>query len=344
MARPLFRHESSLRHETGSHPERADRMVAIERELEARDWCGFEPRDSPEATDEQLLAVHPRPHVERIRALARSGGGRIDADTIVSAGSWDAAVHGAGGAVAVVDALLSGEADRAASLHRPPGHHCETAEPMGFCLFNNVAIAARHAVLVHGLRRVLVLDWDVHHGNGTAEIFAGSGDVLFTSIHEFPLYPGTGRPTETGHGPGEGLTVNLPVPGGTGDSTWVGMVEHVVAPIARDWAPELVLVSAGYDAHADDPLAGCEVTDDGFARIAEATHRLATELGVPLGLVLEGGYDVDALARSVARTLEAWSQDPAARTAAEPVPEDDVVRRAREFFAPRWPSLAPATG
>ncbi|MDO9409116.1 histone deacetylase [Patulibacter sp.] len=344
MARPLFRHESSLRHETGSHPERADRMVAIERELEARDWCGFVPRDSPEATDEQLLAVHPRAHVERIRALARSGGGRIDADTIVSSGSWDAAVHGAGGAVAVVDALLSGEATRAASLHRPPGHHCETAEPMGFCLLNNVAIAARHAVLTHGLRRVLVLDWDVHHGNGTAEIFAGSGEVLFASIHEFPLYPGTGRPTETGHGAGKGLTVNLPVPGGTGDRTWVGMVEHVVAPIARDWAPELVLVSAGYDAHADDPLAGCEVTDDGFARIAGAAHRLAKELDVPLGLVLEGGYDVDALARSVARTLEAWSEDPASASAPEPVPEDDVVRRAREFFAPGWPSLAHAAG
>jgi len=342
VARPLFRHDSSLRHETGSHPERAARIVTIERELEARDWCGFERRESPEATEEQLLAVHPRAHVERIRSLAAVGGGRIDADTIVSAGSWEAALHGAGGAVAVVDALLSGEADRAASLHRPPGHHCETAEPMGFCLFNNVAIAARHAVLVHGLERVLVLDWDVHHGNGTAEIFAGSADVLFASIHEFPLYPGSGRPTEVGHGAGEGLTVNLPVPGGTGDETWVGMVEHVVAPIARAWEPQLILVSAGYDAHADDPLAGCEVTDEGFARIAEATHRLAADLGVPMGLVLEGGYDVDALARSVARTLEAWSADPADGPGPEPADEDAVVRRAREFFATRWPVLADA--
>lgn len=338
---PLFRHDSSLRHDTGSHPERASRIVAIERELEARGWCGFEPRESPEATPEQLGRVHPRAHVERIRALAAAGGGRIDADTIVSAGSWEAALHGAGGAVAVVDALLSGEATRAASVHRPPGHHCETAEPMGFCLLNNVAVAARHAVAAHGLERVLVLDWDVHHGNGTAEIFAGAGDVLFASIHEFPLYPGTGRPTELGHGVGEGLTVNLPVPGGTGDATWLGMVQHVVAPIARSWAPQLVLVSAGYDAHADDPLAGCEVTDDGFARIAAAIHALATELDVPLGLVLEGGYDVQALARSLAATLEAWSAEPA-RPAVEP--EDEVVRRAREFFASRWPVLAtPAT-
>ncbi|MEV4421876.1 histone deacetylase [Patulibacter sp. NPDC049589] len=340
MARPLFRHDSSLRHDTGSHPERAGRIVAVERELAARDWCGFDVRESPEATLEQLLAVHPRPHVERIRALAATGGGRIDADTIVSAGSWEAALHAAGGAVAVVDALLGGEATRAASLHRPPGHHCETAEPMGFCLFNNVAVAARHATRVHGLRRVLVFDWDVHHGNGTAEIFAGSDEVLFVSIHEFPLYPGSGRPTEQGHGAGEGLTVNLPVPGGTGDPTWLGMTEDVVLPIARAWAPELILVSAGYDAHADDPLAGCEVTDDGFRRMAGAVHRLASELDVPLGLVLEGGYDVDALARSVAATLEAWSAEPGEAPA--PGGPDPVVDRARAFFAERWPGVAPA--
>jgi acetoin utilization deacetylase AcuC-like enzyme len=341
VARPLFRHDSSLRHDTGSHPERAGRIVAIERELDARGWCGFERRESPKATDEQLLAVHPRAHVERIRALAAAGGGRIDADTIVSAGSWEAALHGAGGAVAVVDALLTGDSDRAASVHRPPGHHCETAEPMGFCLLNNVAVAARHAVRVHGVQRVLVLDWDVHHGNGTAEIFAGSADVLFASIHEFPLYPGTGRPTEVGHGAGEGLTVNLPVPGGSGDEVWVGMTEEVVLPIARDWSPQLILVSAGYDAHADDPLAGCEVSDEGFARMAGAVHRLATELDVPLGLVLEGGYDVDALARSVARTLETWSGEPAAAPGARG--DDPVVDRARQHIAGRWPALAATT-
>jgi acetoin utilization deacetylase AcuC-like enzyme len=335
--RPLFRHDSSLRHDTGSHPERAARMVAIERELAERGGCGFVARDSPEATVEQLQAVHPSAHVERIRALAASGGGRIDADTIVSPGSWEAARLGAGGAVAVVDALLTGGSPRAASVHRPPGHHCETAEPMGFCLLNNVAVAARHAVRAHGLERVLVFDWDVHHGNGTAEIFAGSAEVLFASIHEFPLYPGTGRPSETGHGAGEGLTVNLPVPGGTGDATWCGLTEDVVLPIARAWRPQLVLVSAGYDAHADDPLAGCEVSDDGFARMAGAVHRLASELDVPLGLVLEGGYDVQALARSLARTLEAWSTDP---PAAPPASDDPVVVRAREHFAARWPVLA----
>jgi acetoin utilization deacetylase AcuC-like enzyme len=314
-------------------------MSAITRELEARGGCGFVTRESPAATREQLEAVHPATHVERIRALAASGGGRIDADTVVSAGSWDAARHAAGGAVAVVDALLRDGAGRAASLHRPPGHHCETAEAMGFCLFNSVAIAARHARDAHGLSRVLIFDWDVHHGNGTAEIFAGTDEVLFCSIHEFPLYPGTGRPAEQGHGAGEGFTVNLPVPAGSGDATWVGMTERVVLPIAREYAPELVLVSAGYDAHVEDPLAGCTVTDEGFVRMAQAVHRLGTELDVPVGLVLEGGYAPEALARSVAGTLEAWSAAPAPAPAADEA-GDPTVQHARRFLAARWPTVA----
>lgn len=343
MAPVLLRHPSSLRHDTGSHPERAARIVAIERELEARDWCGFEARESPPATAEQLQAVHPPSHVERIRALAATGGGAIDADTVVSAGSWEAALHAAGGAIAVVDALLGEDPARprrAASLHRPPGHHCETAQPMGFCLFNNIAVAARHARDRHGLQRVLIVDWDVHHGNGTAEIFAGTDEVLFCSIHEHPLYPGTGLPSERGHGAGEGFTVNLPVPGGSGDETWTAMVEQVVLPIARSYAPQLILVSAGYDAHEQDPLATCRVSDEGFAAIAGSVDRLADELDVPLGLVLEGGYAVEALARSVAATLEVL----AGPSAAAPVatgPRPPVVERAIASLAGRWPAVMP---
>ena len=332
----LFRHPSSLEHETGAHPERAARIVAIERELELRGGCGFVARESPAATEPQLEAVHPPAHVARIRSLARAGGGRIDADTIVSAGSWTAALHAAGGAVAVVDALLAGDASRAASLHRPPGHHCETAEPMGFCLLNNVAVAARHARDAHGLERVLVLDWDVHHGNGTAEILAGTDQVLFCSIHQHPLYPGTGRPGERGHGAGAGFTVNLPVPEGSGDADWIGLASSVVLPIARDYQPQLVLVSAGYDAHADDPLAGCEVSDAGFAAMADAVHGLADELDVPLGLVLEGGYDLGALARSVAATLESWTAPAPARP--PEVGASAVVERAADWLR-RHPPL-----
>jgi acetoin utilization deacetylase AcuC-like enzyme len=175
---------------------------------------------------------------------------------------------------------------------------------MGFCLFNNVAVAARHALAEHGVERVLILDWDVHHGNGTNDIFHASADVLFCSIHQWPLYPGTGPASDTGSGDGEGFTLNLPVPGGSGDDAFCSLVDDVVVPRAREFRPGLILLSAGFDAHADDPLAGCEVTDDGYAAMAASIRGLAAELGVGVGVVLEGGYDVDALARSFTRTLE----------------------------------------
>ncbi|MBF6621423.1 MAG: histone deacetylase [Patulibacter sp.] len=338
VALPLFHHESSMRHDTGSHPERAARIAAIERELAARDWCGFDPRPSAPATLSELHAVHPETHVARIRALAATGGGMIDADTIVSAGSWDAALHAAGGAVAVVDELCSGRARRAVSLHRPPGHHCETAQPMGFCLLNNVAVAARRARDAFRVERTMIFDWDVHHGNGTAEIFAGSSDVLFCSIHGSPLYPGTGPVDEIGHGAGAGFTVNLPVPPGSGDDVWTSLVDAVVLPVAREYQPQLILVSGGYDAHREDPLADCEVSDDGFARIARSVHALGNELGVPVGMVLEGGYAVDALARSVATTLEAWAQ-PAPAPPDVPDAPPYVVEQLRAAHARRWSIL-----
>jgi acetoin utilization deacetylase AcuC-like enzyme len=181
---------------------------------------------------------------------------------------------------------------------------------MGFCLFNHVAVAARAALDGgYGVDRVLVFDWDVHHGNGTNDIFAETDEVLFVSVHESPLYPGTGPASDVGRGRGEGYTVNLPVPGGSGDETWCSMVEHVVAPLAREYAPQLILVSAGFDAHADDPLAGCSVTDAGFAAMAASVRACAASLGVPAGLVLEGGYDLGALSRSLCDVLEVFSAD-----------------------------------
>jgi acetoin utilization deacetylase AcuC-like enzyme len=175
---------------------------------------------------------------------------------------------------------------------------------MGFCLFNNIAVAARRARDAHGVRRVLILDWDVHHGNGTQDVFYATDEVLFCSIHEWPLYPGTGAAGETGTGAGAGYTVNLPVPAGSGDAVFGSLVQHVVVPLARRYAPELVLVSAGFDAHADDPLAGCVVTDAGYATMAASVRALADDLAVPVGVVLEGGYALGALARGVTTTLE----------------------------------------
>ena len=332
----LYRHPSSLDHDPGPHPESAARIRAIEAELAARGWLGYDVRESPAATTEQLTRVHPESHLRAIAALCAAGGGSIDPDTVVSPGSWTAALHAAGGAVAAVDALLGEGAPVAASLHRPPGHHAEPAQAMGFCLLANVAVAAHHALAVHGVRRILVLDWDVHHGNGTHDIFYTDPRVLFASLHQWPLWPGTGAEADAGAGAGTGYTVNLPVPAGSGDALWCSLVEHVVVPLARDFGPELILVSAGYDAHAADPLAGCAVSDDGFAAMAASVTALARETGAPLGFALEGGYDVDALARCVARTLEVAA---APGTVAPAVAEHADAARVRARLAERWPAL-----
>ena len=328
-----FRHGSSLAHDTGSHPENKARIPAIEGELERRGWLGWERREAPAAELDQLERVHPPEHIERIRMTAESGGGWFDADTVASAGSWEAALHAAGGACAMVDSLMTRAAPVGFAGLRPPGHHCEAARPMGFCLFNNVAIAARHALAAHGAERVLVFDWDVHHGNGTNDIFHASREVLYVSIHQSPLYPGTGPLGDTGSGEGEGYTVNLPVPPGAGEDVWLSLVEHIVVPVTREYEPDLVLVWAGFDAHRDDPLAQCRLETGSFAKMAAHVVALARELGVPFGAVLEGGYDLDALATSVAATLEAFSDD-------DPQPEsferEQVTADAAEVVGSHW--------
>jgi acetoin utilization deacetylase AcuC-like enzyme len=335
----LFRHPSSLEHDTGPHPERAARIVAVERELERRAWLGWERRLSPAVDRATLQAVHTARHVERIEALSAAGGGMIDLDTVCSEGSFRAASHAVGGAVALVDALLAGEARAGASVHRPPGHHAEAARAMGFCLFNAVAVAARHALDAHGAGRVLIVDWDVHHGNGTNDLFHADPDVLFVSVHESPLYPGTGPASDVGSGAGAGLTVNLPVPGGSGDAIWCSLLEHVVVPLGREYAPALVLVSAGFDAHLDDPLAGCAVSDAGFAAMAGSVRRLADELDVPVGLVLEGGYELGALARSLAAVLAVLGGE-AAPPAEATLATHPLAMSARARLAGRWRALA----
>jgi acetoin utilization deacetylase AcuC-like enzyme len=334
----LMHHPSSLDHDTGPHPESARRIVAIERALSERDWLGWDVRLSPAAPRSQIEALHPGDHIDRIEELCARGGGMIDMDTVVSSGSCVAARHAAGGATAMVDSLLGAEGARAgASLHRPPGHHAEAARAMGFCLFNNIAIAAQHALDAHGAQRVMIFDWDVHHGNGTNALFRERADVLFCSIHQSPLYPGTGAFSDIGRGPGEGYSVNLPVPGGSGDAVWTSLAEHVARPVGRAYKPDLLLISAGFDAHADDPLAGCLVTDDGYRTMAASMRALADELKIPLGIVLEGGYDVDALSRCVAITLEvagAESAPPPADVEVHPLAERAVAQLAERPFDP----------
>jgi acetoin utilization deacetylase AcuC-like enzyme len=335
-------HPSSVRHDTGAHPERAARMIAIERELAARDWLGFERVTSP-AIDRALLAsVHPEAYVASIERICANGGGYLDLDTVVSTDSFEAALHAAGGAVQMVDLLLDGAAPYAFSAHRPPGHHACEARAMGFCLFNNVALAARHALDQRGLDRVMILDWDVHHGNGTDDIFHGTDQVLFVSIHQSPLYPGTGPAGDVGSGQGRGFTVNLPVRPGADDAIFCGLVDRVAIPLAQAFEPQLVLVSAGYDAHGDDPLGQCEVTERGFAAMTRSMRWICQTLAAPLGCVLEGGYALDALARCVAATLETL-QEPMPAQAPGGLSDGSLaplVGDARERLSEWWPELA----
>ncbi len=341
-AAPVFlEHPLSLQHDTGPHPEQPARITAIERELDDRGWVGYERLESPAVDRDVLLRVHPESYVESIAAVSARGGGHLDLDTVMRPASFDAALHAAGGAVRLVEMLVGGDVPTGFSSHRPPGHHASAARAMGFCLFNNVAVAARHAIDGLGHKRVMILDWDVHHGNGTHDIFYEDDDVLFISIHQYPLYPGTGRPTEAGAGSGLGYTVNLPVPPGSGDETYVSLARDVVAPLARAYEPELVLLSAGYDAHAEDPLAECHMTDDGFAALTAIMRSLcADELQVPLGAVLEGGYALGALARGVAITLEGLTgAGGAALTPFDDVPVATESRAALERLAEWWPQL-----
>jgi acetoin utilization deacetylase AcuC-like enzyme len=298
-----LRHDASLAHDIPGHPERPERIRALEAEMARHDWFGCTVADAPVATRPLLEAVHPAEYVDAIEALCASGGGRVDADTAAVPATWEAALRAAGGACALVDALLGGSASAGVSALRPPGHHAEVAQAMGFCFFGNVAVAARHARDAYGASRVLILDWDVHHGNGTEAIFAADPGVLFVSIHEWPLYPGTGAAAFAGVDEGTGFTVNLPVPGGSGDAVWTSLVEHVAAPLIRRWQPQLVLVSAGFDAHADDPLASCTMSEAGFAAMTASVRVACEAVGAPFGLVLEGGYDLGALSGSMAALM-----------------------------------------
>jgi acetoin utilization deacetylase AcuC-like enzyme len=339
VSRVLFQHPSSHDHETGQHPERVERIEAIERELGARDWLGYDVRESPAVPRSVLEAVHPGDYVQRIESISLSGGGYLDMDTVLSRGSWECALHSTGGAVAMVDALLGGEARYGASVHRPPGHHAEASRGMGFCLFNHVAVAARHALDAHGSGRVLIVDWDVHHGNGTNDIFHATDEVLFCSIHQSPLYPGTGPASDVGSGAGTGYTVNMPVPSGSGDDVYGSLVEHVAVPLGREYAPKLVLVSSGFDAHRNDPLASCACTAPGFGAMTASVRRLADELDVPVGLVLEGGYDLDGLTSSLVAALEALGA--AEAPAAEPgLAVHPLAAAAVDRLSERWPALA----
>jgi len=300
---PLF-----LQHRSrGYHPERPERLTAARRGVSAVEAEGVKlvplpPRDASEA---EILRAHDAGYLDELRQLAGKYAA-LDADTYLAPASVDAAIRGAGGAVALVDALLAagpGDARQGVALLRPPGHHATRDQGMGFCLLNNIAIAAASAVAA-GVGRVAIVDWDVHHGNGTQDIFWSDGRVLFISLHEAPLYPGTGAARDVGEGAGRGRIVNVPLPAAADDTVYRLAFEEVVLPALRRFAPELVLISAGFDAHARDPLASMQLTGVGYGWMGRALRAIADEsAGGRIGAVLEGGYDLTALEESTAASL-----------------------------------------
>lgn len=292
----LITHAAMLDHVAGpAHPERPDRLRAAELALEG---AAVERWAAAPVAREALLRVHPERYVAAMEGLDGRAA-RIDPDTATSPGSIGAARLGAGAAVQLVDALVDGAARRGFALVRPPGHHAEPGRSMGFCLFNNVAVAAEQA-RARGVERVLIVDWDVHHGNGTQAAFAGRDDVLFFSAHQSPLYPGSGLLHEVGRGAGAGFTLNAPLAPGLGDGDYAALFADVLRPVAAAFRPGLVLVSAGFDAHRDDPLGGMALSEEGFAVLCAVVAQIADDhAGGRLGLVLEGGYDLVGLARSV---------------------------------------------
>jgi acetoin utilization deacetylase AcuC-like enzyme len=303
MSTAYFLDPACLTHVTPpGHPERVDRLHAIQTALSAPGFAALDRRTAPAADASELLRCHPQAYVDRIRAAIPTEGSRqMDEDTHVSPGSWDAALGALGQSLGALDAVMAGQVANAFAAVRPPGHHAETAKTMGFCLFGTVAIAAKRALDHHGLSRVAVVDFDVHHGNGTQDLLWHEGRVLFVSSHQFPLWPGTGTPAETG---AHNNILNLPLRPGSDGGTFRAAYEAQVFPRLDAFAPELVIVSAGFDAHADDPLAQLNLTEDDFAWV---THRLCDiadrHAQGRLVSVLEGGYDLRALGASVAAHL-----------------------------------------
>jgi acetoin utilization deacetylase AcuC-like enzyme len=331
------RHASSLEHDPRAlapeHPDTPERIETIEAAMQAAGWLGCERLEAPSGSESELTQVRAPAHVRAIRELCSAGGGEIDADTFVGEASYGAALHAAGGACAMVRALLAGEASAGFCAMRPSGHHAERERSMGFCLFNNVAIAAELAIRELGVGKVLIIDWDVHHGNGTAEIFRRRDDVLFASIHQAGLFPGTGAITDAGSGDGLGFTINVPARKGSDEEVWLSVLEHVILPAGLEFHPQLVLISAGFDAHRDDPLGDCLLEAGSFAQMACHVRDMAAQVGVPLGAVLEGGYDLPALAQCVPATVAALGGEGTAESIA---PDPLVTSRVAAHVGHFW--------
>lgn len=337
-----------LKHDTGNHPERAERLSRIVQVLEE---AGVYPRlasVSPRpASLEEIGLVHQPAYIERIKAFSERGGGMLNGDTFGSAMTYQAALLAAGGVLAAIDAVNAGEIDNAFALVRPPGHHAEAGAGMGFCFFNNIAIGARYALKKHGLKKVLIIDWDVHHGNGTEHIFYSDPSVFYFSTHRSYFYPGTGWVKDVGNGPGEGFNLNVPLPGNVGDQEYESIFEEVLLPVAFSYQPELVLVSAGQDAHYLDPLGGMGLTAWGYYKMARQVKRIADQCcNGRLVMALEGGYSLDGLSKSVLAILSAmagWDfteeETKHISSKEKSIQVERIIKEVKQVHSKYWPVL-----
>ncbi len=329
------------------HPERPERLAPVRAAIAAREPA-FEALAPRPASPEEILRVHTRDHLEHIAATARRPPLHLDPDTYVSPQSFEVALLAAGGSVELVRRVARGELHNGFAAVRPPGHHAEAGRAMGFCLFNNVAIAARALQAEEAVERVLILDWDVHHGNGTQHHFEEDPSVLYASTHQFPFYPGTGDAGEAGRGRGEGSTLNIPLPAGCGDAEYKGALQRILVPVVQAFRPEMILVSCGFDAHRDDPLGGMRVTREGYRAMARIVRALAEELcGGRLAYVLEGGYAASGLEEGTDAVLDTLlDSGPIQPPGLEPLAARsvlaDVIDRVAAVHGPRFPGLGAA--
>jgi acetoin utilization deacetylase AcuC-like enzyme len=336
----LISDERMLNHDPGpGHPERPDRLRTILESLAAADLPIVSPAP---ATRAMIERVHDPAYIDRIDRF-RGRPAQLDADTATSAGTIDAAYLAAGASIAAVESIMHARAASAFALVRPPGHHAERDHAMGFCLFNNIAIAAAHAIDAFHLKRVLIVDWDVHHGNGTQHTFESRSDVLVFNTHQHHLFPDTGNLDERGCDAGLGYTINIPLPPGIDDLTMTGLYRQVLAPIADAYKPELVLVSAGFDAHRDDPLGGMNLTAAGFANLCAIARSIAhTHAAGRIALILEGGYNLQALSESVRACIDVLQgQRPPPIASPGPLGER-IITAMREYHSTSWPVLRDA--
>ena len=331
-----------------SHPESHQRLEVLYEMLEEPGMKGTLKEIKPRmATQEELELIHVPRYIQQVAVTADHACVMLDPDTYACAKSYETAKLAAGGTLAAVDEVVGGKLKNAFALIRPPGHHAESNRAMGFCLFNNVAIAAGYALRKFKLKKALIIDWDLHHGNGTQHSFYDRADVLYFSTHQFPYYPGTGFATETGSGAGKGFTVNVPLSPGPGDAEYMEIFEEILEPIALEYKPDIVFVSAGFDIYHQDPLGGMQVTPEGFANLARIVLAFAKETcGGKVVFVLEGGYHLDGLRDSVREVLKTLRGDALDRGRGEKLREsvdhrmiDPVLKKVKDAQKPFWKNL-----